>query len=590
MFLAFSLPSTPEHVTGNNLKLYSDPTDINSNNDFDNHVEIIDTSVEKDFQDKRKECVNNKNEEKNEAQFEFQDINDIKYVSDVCEHGVLNGLESSEKCKNENTSKFNHNSDCHSQDTSVSLESEDNIGSKSVKCKSESQDNLNCNNFVDKDTISSSSKLDSTVTSNETKNDDTLDTHQLKLTDDLSFTTFNDIGTQQLSPPDNTNECETNFISKSQNSEENSAQKSPNVEKEDENYEHDSYATNSDTFGNFESIKTAIENNLGDYNNVQKDLHQEGEEKMREDKDFDDFKTAAFESEENCECSNKEEIVKSNIQSLETFSDFQSLNEKEITPLEAEENSNDEFSEANLQIKENFEKEIFDNVDDFGDFEDFKAASFEISQQAENINRVEVKEDNIKNLNKEEIVENRESLEDVSVKAKEHLNKEIKEPHIIQNKQNLGNKVLDDTDDFGDFGSFEAFPTTSTTKPNEIKTDDDGFDDFEDFKSATATETKASNPNEDFGNFDCFASSTKTSTITNKQDAEKIIKDVFPIIKCEFVEWKDTDSLNKGFVFKNLEEITETNAISYQWVQSASQKMLLRSLNIDTRNIVSINY
>lgn len=569
-------------------------------------MEIIDVSIEKDFQDKRKECVNSEKEEEREkvGECEFKNVDNIIQASDVCEHRVLNGTESPKKCENETTLKFYQNDDCHSQDNSISLESEANFGSKSVIRESESQIDLSCNNFENKDLISSFSKLDSTCTANETTNDET----------------FGDDTDTQLPPQDNIIKYdETNSMNNSHNSNEDIVQKIPNIETskpeiEDENYEYDSYATNTDSFGNFESIKTTdIEDNLK--------LHQEGEEKTREtneDNDFEDFKVA---EEENCQSFNKEEIVKSSVQGLESFSDFnQAFNKKEIFPVEVEENSNDEVREGHLPSKEEqLEEEVFNNVDDFGDFEDFKVAPFEITKQAENISNVEAEVDNGENLNKEEIlVENsRQSLgfsdlsksfiekENFSVKAKDNLNEEINDPHIIPNKQNLRKEVFDDTDDFGDFedcefvkadgykeneNNFGAFPTTSAVKPNEIKNDDDDFDDFEDFKSAAATETKENHPNEDFGDFDSFASSSQTPIIANKQDAEKIIKEMFPIIKCESDEWKETDSLSRGDVFEHLKEITETNAIKYVWVQSTSQKMLLRSLNIDTRNIVSIIY
>lgn len=65
---------------------------------------------------------------------------------------------------------------------------------------------------------------------------------------------------------------------------------------------------------------------------------------------------------------------------------------------------------------------------------------------------------------------------------------------------------------------------------------------------------------------------------------------MFPIV-CELssVDLKpligETDK-----IWQSLKQIEETNALSYQWTNSVSNNVLLSSLGIDSRNIVSPNY
>jgi len=42
-------------------------------------------------------------------------------------------------------------------------------------------------------------------------------------------------------------------------------------------------------------------------------------------------------------------------------------------------------------------------------------------------------------------------------------------------------------------------------------------------------------------------------------------------------------------VWQNVKSVEETNALTYQWANSSSNNVLLNSLGIDSRNIVSIH-
>lgn len=60
-------------------------------------------------------------------------------------------------------------------------------------------------------------------------------------------------------------------------------------------------------------------------------------------------------------------------------------------------------------------------------------------------------------------------------------------------------------------------------------------------------------------------------------DANQLEIEVQPLIS-------ETDK-----VWKSIKNVEETNALTYQWANSSSNKMLLNSLGIDSRNIVNIS-
>lgn len=129
------------------------------------------------------------------------------------------------------------------------------------------------------------------------------------------------------------------------------------------------------------------------------------------------------------------------------------------------------------------------------------------------------------------------------------------------------------------FGNFE-----SNTQEKSVNNDTNTFDvDFEEFKSSTK--------DDDFGDFNDFQSTTNDIKLGYSKAeifdaAVKVIKDAFPVEDTNCPEFIAED-FTKNDVFESLKIIENTNALSYQWSSSESQKYLLNSLNIDSRNIVS---
>ncbi|XP_022911774.1 putative uncharacterized protein DDB_G0282499 isoform X2 [Onthophagus taurus] len=174
------------------------------------------------------------------------------------------------------------------------------------------------------------------------------------------------------------------------------------------------------------------------------------------------------------------------------------------------------------------------------------------------------------------------------------------------------NTNLDFQEDFGDFANFSDFssshelkednqninPTISKT-PNEISSLseqlkdtqlDDFDDDFGDFSIATsAVDVDESSLSTQDELAECASSNREF--IDKSQVLERmgnILKESFPVGSPEGVDAQllMNDYLMTNQVFNQMKNITETNALSYQWAKSVSQEKMLNALNIDTRNIL----
>lgn len=139
-----------------------------------------------------------------------------------------------------------------------------------------------------------------------------------------------------------------------------------------------------------------------------------------------------------------------------------------------------------------------------------------------------------------------------------------------------------ETDDFTDFGTFES----NVVNKQSVNLTGDKVD----FKVSTQSE------NDDFGDFNGFQSQPNIGDAKlgySKSEifeaAVKIIQDAFPMQDNNIPEFLPEDFTNNS-VFENLKIIENTNALSYQWSNCESQQNLLKSLNIDSRNIVSKFY
>ncbi|XP_018578456.1 uncharacterized protein LOC108916643 [Anoplophora glabripennis] len=128
--------------------------------------------------------------------------------------------------------------------------------------------------------------------------------------------------------------------------------------------------------------------------------------------------------------------------------------------------------------------------------------------------------------------------------------------------------------------------------------DEDDFDDFCEFTSNTFEQDskqdklQLSPEQSDFGNFANFAEVVEEPVfllLNEKQALEKadsILKEIFPLSNTVEEDYQYADVESNDFIFNELKDITETNALTYLWSKSASQNMLLKALNIDARNIL----
>ncbi|XP_028131999.1 aftiphilin [Diabrotica virgifera virgifera] len=158
--------------------------------------------------------------------------------------------------------------------------------------------------------------------------------------------------------------------------------------------------------------------------------------------------------------------------------------------------------------------------------------------------------------------------------------------------------------DFGDFGNFtsQAPPSTSKEESSTGVGDDDDFDDFASFPATT--DPKGVNPDvpdDGFGDFGNFTTSTSDLKPDNQslEDAlpvldvkevfkktEEVVKDIFVLPEEEQEDFIYFELGKDDFIFKQIQDITDSPALTYHWSKSSSQKYLLNSLNIDARNIL----
>lgn len=165
-------------------------------------------------------------------------------------------------------------------------------------------------------------------------------------------------------------------------------------------------------------------------------------------------------------------------------------------------------------------------------------------------------------------------------------------------------------DDFADFTDFQTEQNVSheneisiTNIPNiktssdKVTTENDSFnaefDDFGDFVStshmANIQDLNADN-DDDFGDFQ----DPSTGTIENLplpsnplEKAQKLFEETFPKIENELSDCVFEELEKNSHIFEILKDVTDTPALMYEWQKSSSQKLLLKALNVDERNIVS---
>lgn len=140
-------------------------------------------------------------------------------------------------------------------------------------------------------------------------------------------------------------------------------------------------------------------------------------------------------------------------------------------------------------------------------------------------------------------------------------------PDSDDNLPDLDLKLPDAADDFDDFGDFESNVPESATKDDEeieLETEDD------------------------FGNFNSSAMAVSLSKDDLVKKTEQMIKDIFKADDAVYPEFQPEDFTKNNPVFNKLKIIENTHALNFQWNNAEGQTMLLKSLNIDSRNIVGV--
>lgn len=172
----------------------------------------------------------------------------------------------------------------------------------------------------------------------------------------------------------------------------------------------------------------------------------------------------------------------------------------------------------------------------------------------------------------------------------------------LQNHKNIDETVAND--DFCNFASTD-FKSENVKGPPE--TDEDHFGDFAStdnlgdnennfgkFNTENLWETvQQSTQNEDddeFGDFDDFTTASTAAVILMNSDdvytkSKSILELMFQPLDIVTDDFNCCDfKLNS--IFNEIKDVTDTNALTYQWAKSSTQKGLLKALKIDTRNIL----
>nr|XP_023021282.1 uncharacterized protein LOC111509715 [Leptinotarsa decemlineata] len=222
--------------------------------------------------------------------------------------------------------------------------------------------------------------------------------------------------------------------------------------------------------------------------------------------------------------------------------------------------------------------------EEFGEFSDFSSGLENLEQNPvstlETCDTPQIGELNEKLS--DFFVRNTTSLAESSPSQKPVQESRPQEPHI------------DSDDDFADFTSHQAFPEPS----HKITTSqDDKQDDFEDFGDFTSTvcdnepSTVFQTEEDEFQSFADFSQSSNSiiSLLDEREafaKAEQAVKEMFPAIGDVVEDFSYFELVENDFIFKQLQDVTDTPALKYQWSKSSGQKALLKSLNIDARNIL----
>ncbi|XP_030764740.1 uncharacterized protein LOC115888981 [Sitophilus oryzae] len=113
-----------------------------------------------------------------------------------------------------------------------------------------------------------------------------------------------------------------------------------------------------------------------------------------------------------------------------------------------------------------------------------------------------------------------------------------------------------------------------------------------------SSNVSTTNEDDDFGEFastsnsenDSIQIGISTKLLLNEKEAfdksVEILKKMFPVEDVAANNFQNNDFTENDKIFNKIKNVTETHALSFHWPKSASQNLLLKALNIDSRNIL----
>ncbi|KRT83599.1 hypothetical protein AMK59_3664 [Oryctes borbonicus] len=117
---------------------------------------------------------------------------------------------------------------------------------------------------------------------------------------------------------------------------------------------------------------------------------------------------------------------------------------------------------------------------------------------------------------------------------------------------------------------------------NLLNTEDIEEDEFGDFGDYTQADYGSTVPAQSVA----VAPAIKINKEEILKNVDRIVLEMYPTCDVSYDDFVLVDILENNKVFKSAKDVTDTNALMYQWIKSASQDKLLHALNIDTRNIL----
>jgi hypothetical protein len=266
------------------------------------------------------------------------------------------------------------------------------------------------------------------------------------------------------------------------------------------------------------------------------------------------------------------------------------VNELTVTKVEdRNENfkSNNEWDEVKNRKESAGDSKTENSEDDFDDFTEFQATHTDIPEPVPELSFENSNEDEDDDFNDfESAIPSNRQIELVQKFDEKVTISEVAFEADFSGFNAFSNETKDDFDDFQDFSSAQPEIKTVQNSINQLAQnidddDDDDFGEFSDFKAAEAptnidyypTHSKfLMKPNN--------VSETFNMMFPNEGDVEEVshetVKDELNVLKFK----------SDNFVSK-FNDFDETIALGYQYNNSKASQTLVKSLGIDTRNIVS---